>query len=173
MKPAYILLKRLHPPSCCKSNSYIPSVTMGMCEEEMECAVCYQAYTRWERIPRQLHCRHTFCTPCLRQICLSKSPLLFVRCPFCRWTTVVGPKLSLQEGLWVDNELWDQISEHQNEEREEEKEEEEQEEKEKAKQIQLTAQPKWPSLGRYRLQLEVPAVARNIFRRLQRVMPLS
>ncbi|KAJ8356992.1 hypothetical protein SKAU_G00197860 [Synaphobranchus kaupii] len=143
---------------------------MVECEDNMECGVCYQAYTRWERVPRLLHCGHALCTLCLKQMSQSMSSLLAVRCPFCRWTTCVGPNLSLQEGLWVHAKLWDQISEceEESESEEEEEEKEKGEEQEQARPTQLTQQPKWPSLERYRLHLQVPAVLRRFSGRLQR-----
>ncbi|XP_061098660.1 E3 ubiquitin-protein ligase RNF186-like [Conger conger] len=118
---------------------------MVECEGNRECGVCYQTYNRWERIPRVLHCNHALCTLCLKRLCQSVSSLLAIRCPFCRWTTFIGPNLTLQEGLWVHSELWDQISEYEEGcEKEEEEEEEAEEERgeEQAKETQLTQQPK-------------------------------
>ncbi|XP_036409790.1 RING finger protein 223-like [Megalops cyprinoides] len=108
---------------------------MVLCEER-ECSVCYQAYTRWERVPRKLHCRHTFCTPCLQRMARPISGLQSVSCPLCRWKTCVAPNRSLQEALWVDSQVWDQISESDSEEQQEE------EEVEESRQTQPAAQPK-------------------------------
>ncbi|KAM7388686.1 hypothetical protein PAMP_024846 [Pampus punctatissimus] len=83
---------------------------MVLCEDG-ECSVCLLPYSRMERIPRVLHCRHTFCEPCLETMSQARSGLLTVGCPLCRRVTCVGHGLSLQEALWVDNKLWDQIPE--------------------------------------------------------------
>nr|XP_023678037.1 RING finger protein 223-like [Paramormyrops kingsleyae] len=80
-------------------------------EYDSECPVCLQHYTRQKRVPRRLHCKHTFCTPCLE--CLASHDscnLCTVRCPLCRWTTCVGlPGQGPQDSLWVNSELWDCI----------------------------------------------------------------
>ncbi|KAG5851151.1 hypothetical protein ANANG_G00089990 [Anguilla anguilla] len=83
---------------------------MVLCEDR-ECGVCYAAYSRRERVPRVLHCRHTFCAPCLELMAQPKSGMLTVRCPLCRQVTCVGRGLGLQEALWVDAKVWDQIAE--------------------------------------------------------------
>ncbi|XP_038856634.1 RING finger protein 208 [Salvelinus namaycush] len=91
---------------------------MVLCEDR-ECGVCYQPYSRQDRIPRVLHCRHTFCATCLETMSLPKSDMLTVCCPLCRQTTCVGRGLSLQEALWVNSRLWDYIPESKEEEEEE------------------------------------------------------
>ncbi|XP_026201762.1 E3 ubiquitin-protein ligase RNF186 [Anabas testudineus] len=83
---------------------------MVLCEDG-ECSVCFQPYSRMDRIPRMLHCRHTFCDPCLETMSQVRSGLLTVGCPLCRRVTCVGRGLSLQEALWVNSRLWDQIPE--------------------------------------------------------------
>ncbi|XP_071782369.1 uncharacterized protein LOC139932473 [Centroberyx gerrardi] len=92
---------------------------MVLCEDR-ECSVCYLPYSRLDRIPRMLHCRHTFCDPCLDTMSQDKSGLLTVSCPLCRRVTCVGRGLSLQEALWVDSRRWDQIPEDMEAEAEEE-----------------------------------------------------
>lgn len=91
---------------------------MVLCEDR-ECGVCYMAYSRRERVPRVLHCRHTFCASCLELMAQHKSGLLTVRCPLCRQMTCVGRGLGLQEALWVDAKVWDLIAETDEEEEEE------------------------------------------------------
>lgn len=86
-----------------------PTPTMVLCEEG-ECSVCLLAYTRSERIPRLLHCRHTFCQPCLETMSQTQGNLLTVGCPLCRHITCISRGLGLQEALWVDSRLWEQIS---------------------------------------------------------------
>lgn len=83
---------------------------MVLCEDG-ECSVCLLLYSRVDRVPRVLHCRHTFCEPCLATLSQARMGMLTVRCPLCRCVTCVGLGLSLQEALWVDSEQWDQIPE--------------------------------------------------------------
>ncbi|XP_063056385.1 E3 ubiquitin-protein ligase RNF168 [Engraulis encrasicolus] len=97
---------------------------MVLCEER-ECTVCYRAYSRSLRVPRVLHCRHTFCAPCLEAMAVPKSGLLTVRCPLCRQMTCVSAHHSLQGALWVNSRLWDQIPDYVIEEEDEEEEEQE------------------------------------------------
>ncbi|XP_047443522.1 uncharacterized protein im:7152348 [Mugil cephalus] len=94
---------------------------MVLCEDG-ECSVCLQPYTRTDRTPRVLHCRHTFCDQCLETISQVSSGWLTVACPLCRRVTCVGQGLSLQEALWVDGKLWEQIPEDVDEDGAEEKE---------------------------------------------------
>uniref|UniRef100_UPI0037E6FECB E3 ubiquitin-protein ligase RNF186 n=1 Tax=Semicossyphus pulcher TaxID=241346 RepID=UPI0037E6FECB len=95
---------------------------MVLCEDG-ECSVCLSPYSRMDRIPRVLHCRHTFCEPCLETMSHTRSGLLTVPCPLCRRVTCVGRGLSLQEALWVNNRLWEQIPEEEEGEAGEEEEE--------------------------------------------------
>jgi len=37
----------------------------------LECSVCCERYDDRERVPRVLHCGHTFCTSCLTQLCVT------------------------------------------------------------------------------------------------------
>lgn len=96
--------------------------TMVLCEDG-ECSVCLLPYSRMDRIPRLLHCRHTFCDPCLETMSRARSGLLTVGCPLCRRVTCIDRSLSLQEALWVDSKLWEQIPEEVYEEEAEEQEE--------------------------------------------------
>ncbi|XP_019752069.1 RING finger protein 186 isoform X3 [Hippocampus comes] len=86
---------------------------MVLCGEG-DCSVCLLAFSRAERVPRLLHCQHTFCQTCLEAMAARSAPggvgpALSVRCPLCRRVTCVRRGLSLQEALWVDNALWEQI----------------------------------------------------------------
>nr|XP_057928380.1 uncharacterized protein im:7152348 [Doryrhamphus excisus] len=86
---------------------------MVLCTEG-DCSVCLLAFSRAERIPRMLHCRHTFCQPCLETLqTRARSGLLTVGCPLCRRVTCIRPGLSLQEALWVNSGLWEQIPEEE------------------------------------------------------------
>lgn len=100
---------------------------------EMECVVCFNEYSRSERVPRVLHCKHTFCAPCLEKMSSVQGAIRRVPCPLCRWITCTQASLTLPGALWVNTEIWDQIAEEQQEQRrrrrngsvEEEEEEEE------------------------------------------------
>ncbi|XP_062250661.1 E3 ubiquitin-protein ligase RNF186 [Platichthys flesus] len=92
---------------------------MVLCEDG-ECSVCLSAYSRADRVPRVLHCRHTFCELCLETMSQARSGLLTVACPLCRRVTCIGRGLSLQEALWVNSRLWEQIEETEEEVEEEE-----------------------------------------------------
>ncbi|XP_051986701.1 uncharacterized protein LOC127646832 [Xyrauchen texanus] len=84
--------------------------------ENQECGVCYLPYSRSDRVPRMLHCNHTFCTHCLETMALHYSGLRTIRCPLCRQVTCVDHGRSLQEALFVNSQLWDCISDIQEEE---------------------------------------------------------
>ncbi|XP_054458850.1 E3 ubiquitin-protein ligase rnf152-B [Anoplopoma fimbria] len=83
---------------------------MVLCEDG-ECSICFSAFCRKDRVPRVLHCRHTFCEPCLETMSQARNGLLTVGCPLCRRVTCIGHGLSLQEALWVNSKLWEQIPE--------------------------------------------------------------
>lgn len=79
--------------------------------EELECVVCFNVYSRSDRIPRMLHCQHTFCSVCLEKLTSVRGILRTVCCPLCRWITCTNGSLSLSGALWVNTEIWDQITE--------------------------------------------------------------
>ncbi|XP_063330498.1 RING finger protein 208-like [Pelmatolapia mariae] len=81
--------------------------------EELECCVCCYEYSRSNRIPRVLHCNHTFCAPCLERMSKLDGVLYKVSCPLCRWITCTRASLTLPGALWVNTEIWDQISTEQ------------------------------------------------------------
>ncbi|XP_040890348.1 RING finger protein 208-like isoform X2 [Toxotes jaculatrix] len=81
--------------------------------EELECIVCCYEYSRSDRIPRVLHCNHTFCAPCLEKLSKLDGVIRTVSCPLCRWITCTRASLTLPGALWVNTEIWDQIAEEQ------------------------------------------------------------
>uniref|UniRef100_A0A3P9HEH8 Im:7152348 n=1 Tax=Oryzias latipes TaxID=8090 RepID=A0A3P9HEH8_ORYLA len=83
---------------------------MVLCEDS-DCTVCFFPYSRMDRIPRVLHCRHTFCELCLEAMQQVRSSYLAVACPLCRRVTCLDRGLSLQDALWVDSKQWEQIAE--------------------------------------------------------------
>ncbi|XP_037530944.1 RING finger protein 208 [Nematolebias whitei] len=90
---------------------------MVLCEDG-ECSVCLLPYSRTDRIPRVLHCLHTFCEPCLKTISQVRGGLVTVPCPLCRRVTCIGRGLGLQEALWVNDKLWEKIPEEEHAEEE-------------------------------------------------------
>uniref|UniRef100_UPI0037E7EA90 RING finger protein 208-like n=1 Tax=Semicossyphus pulcher TaxID=241346 RepID=UPI0037E7EA90 len=85
-----------------------------MCiNEELECVVCCYEYSRSDRVPRLLHCKHTFCALCLEKLSKLDGIIRTVSCPLCRWITVTKASLTLPGALWVNTEIWDQITETQ------------------------------------------------------------
>ncbi|XP_029905859.1 RING finger protein 208 [Myripristis murdjan] len=132
---------------------------MVLCEDR-ECSVCYLPYSRLDRIPRMLHCRHTFCDPCLDTMSQAKTDLLTVSCPLCRRVTCIGRGLSLQEALWVNSRLWDQIPEDMEAEAEEALKQEAEDETTEAKQ-QPSCQAECLSSRYSRTKLKFPAFFRK------------
>ncbi|XP_045068265.1 LON peptidase N-terminal domain and RING finger protein C14F5.10c-like [Coregonus clupeaformis] len=135
---------------------------MGLTSEDMECCICLQPYSRMEKIPRMLHCKHTFCGPCLQTMSSLQSGLLTVRCPLCRWITCTGPILTLSGSLWVNTEIWDQILDRQQEEEEEEEEEEEKEWMGANRQTQTTTQYECSPSGHSGLRLKLQKFLRRM-----------
>ncbi|GAA6234553.1 RING finger protein 208-like [Lates japonicus] len=92
--------------------------------EEFECIVCCHEYSRSDRIPRLLHCKHTFCAACLEKLSKLEGVVRTVSCPLCRWITCTRASLTLPGALWVNTEIWDQIAEEKRQQRRREEEEE-------------------------------------------------
>uniref|UniRef100_A0A3B3TRB4 RING-type domain-containing protein n=1 Tax=Poecilia latipinna TaxID=48699 RepID=A0A3B3TRB4_9TELE len=90
------------------------SLEITMSCDELECIICCNEYSRTRRVPRVLHCHHTFCAPCLEKMSTLQGAIYTVSCPLCRWVTCVQARLSLSGALWIDTEKWDQIIEHNN-----------------------------------------------------------
>ncbi|XP_054473169.1 RING finger protein 224-like [Anoplopoma fimbria] len=80
-------------------------------DEEFECVVCCNEYSRSLRVPRVLHCSHTFCAPCLERLAQLNGVIRSVSCPLCRWITCTRASLTLPGALWVNTDIWDQIVE--------------------------------------------------------------
>ncbi|XP_067086143.1 E3 ubiquitin-protein ligase RNF186 [Osmerus mordax] len=135
---------------------------MVLCEDG-DCGVCLQRFSRQERIPRVLHCRHTFCAACLETMSQVKSGMVTVVCPMCRQMTCVGRGRTLSEALWVDSRLWEQIPEKP--EGEEEGEAEgaggKEEKAEASGQTQRSSQAECPSSKHSRTKLKFPGFLRS------------
>uniref|UniRef100_A0A8C6MEZ1 RING-type domain-containing protein n=1 Tax=Nothobranchius furzeri TaxID=105023 RepID=A0A8C6MEZ1_NOTFU len=80
---------------------------------ELECVVCFNEFSRRSRVPRVLHCDHTFCAPCLEKMSKLHNGIYTVSCPLCRWITCILATMKLSGALWVNTEIWDQLSEKQ------------------------------------------------------------
>ncbi|XP_019736723.1 RING finger protein 208-like [Hippocampus comes] len=79
--------------------------------EDLECPVCFHDYSRSHRVPRLLHCSHTFCAPCLEKLAIADNVIQTICCPLCRCVTTFQASLALPEALWVNTEIWDRIPE--------------------------------------------------------------
>ncbi|XP_076828205.1 E3 ubiquitin-protein ligase RNF182 [Brachyhypopomus gauderio] len=63
-----------------------PADDVGL--EELECKICYCAYSPTDGQPRVLECHHRMCAKCLaKMVDLSESSPRAVVCPFCRCVT--------------------------------------------------------------------------------------
>lgn len=84
--------------------------------EEKECVVCFEPYSRKERIPRILHCQHTLCTQCLETIKIAQNGMNTLCCPMCRWITCSRASLGIVGTLYINTSIWDTIPENHKEE---------------------------------------------------------
>ncbi|KAM6921824.1 uncharacterized protein FYW49_007471 [Xenentodon cancila] len=133
-----------------------------------------------DRIPRVLHCRHAFCEPCLETMSQVRTSLLTVTCPLCRRVTCIGRGLSLQEALWVDTKLWEQIPEDVDAETEDEEEEEderdEQRQKTQVERMEAKQQPSLQAEWSSRKKLKLPAFFKKFSltkQHQERIIPCS
>ncbi len=74
---------------------------------------------------------------------LHYSGLRTIRCPLCRQVTCVDRGLSLQEALFVNSQLWDNICDEQEEEEDEREQEKEEEGKNTNMQVLPSPQAEW------------------------------
>lgn len=130
--------------------------------EDQECGVCYLHYSRIDRVPRTLHCNHTFCTTCLETMGLQSSGLRTIRCPLCRQVTCVDRGLSLQEALFVNSQVWDNICDEQEEEEDEREQEKEEEGKNTNMQVLPSSQAECPVRKQYRPKLRLPSFLKKM-----------
>ncbi|XP_026163391.1 RING finger protein 224-like [Mastacembelus armatus] len=81
-----------------------------MCiDDKLQCIVCCYEYSRSSRVPRVLHCKHTFCAICLERLSKLQGAICTITCPLCRWITCTDASLPLPGVLWINTEIWDQI----------------------------------------------------------------
>ncbi|XP_034036601.1 RING finger protein 208 [Thalassophryne amazonica] len=132
---------------------------MVLCEDR-ECTICFLPYSRQDRVPRMIHCRHTFCEPCLETLSQSHSGLRTVGCPLCRRVTCIQHGVSLQEALWVNSWVWDQIPEDAEEEGLKEENEEES--------VEAERRPSNQAQRSFRTKLKLPVFFRKFRFKKQR-----
>ncbi|XP_053354990.1 RING finger protein 224 [Clarias gariepinus] len=149
--------------------------------EDHECGVCYERYSRSKHVPRVLFCNHTFCCPCLETLATQQGGMLSIRCPLCRQVSCVRQGLTLEEALWVNNQLWEHIGEvDELKVKWDLKEEEEHEEQGKRSAVAKAAspeQPQWPRPSCHHipsLRLRLPGFLRRMIDpRQERIIPGS
>lgn len=69
------------------------SVVHNLTEEYLTCRICLHAYDR----PRHLHCQHSFCTDCIRQLVttpINERKLDRLTCPLCRSDVIIPANVS-------------------------------------------------------------------------------
>ncbi|CAM4624499.1 unnamed protein product [Leuciscus chuanchicus] len=130
--------------------------------EDQECGVCYLRYSRTDRVPRTLHCNHTFCTTCLETMGLHYSGLRTIRCPLCRQVTCLDRGLGLEKALFVNSQLWDNICDEQEEEENEREQEKEEEGTTSNIQVLPSSQAKCPVPKQCRPKLRLPSFLKRI-----------
>ncbi|XP_069775452.1 RING finger protein 225-like [Narcine bancroftii] len=58
---------------------------------DLDCAICFSPFDNVFKLPKLLHCGHTFCLECLARINVSSDNVGSVTCPFCRHPTPLPP----------------------------------------------------------------------------------
>uniref|UniRef100_A0A3Q3JIP1 RING-type domain-containing protein n=1 Tax=Monopterus albus TaxID=43700 RepID=A0A3Q3JIP1_MONAL len=54
---------------------------------DLVCIVCFGSYDLMTRLPRRLHCGHTFCQACLKRLDTVINEQVWIPCPQCRQNT--------------------------------------------------------------------------------------
>ncbi|KAM9306172.1 RING finger protein 227 [Pholidichthys leucotaenia] len=63
-------------------------VTAGsLRRRDLVCIVCFSSYDLATRLPRRLHCGHTFCQACLKRLDTVINEQMWIPCPQCRQNT--------------------------------------------------------------------------------------
>ncbi|XP_072310958.1 uncharacterized protein rnf224 [Eucyclogobius newberryi] len=67
----------------------VPSVVTLATRPRQEplCIVCFGVYDLLTRLPRRLHCGHTFCQSCLKRLHMVINEQSWIPCPQCRQNT--------------------------------------------------------------------------------------
>ncbi|XP_029921611.1 RING finger protein 224 [Myripristis murdjan] len=72
------------------ANQELPSVSLATESKrrrDLSCIVCFSGYDLAERLPRRLHCGHTFCQACLQRLDTVINEQVWICCPQCRQNT--------------------------------------------------------------------------------------
>uniref|UniRef100_A0A7N9AZF6 Ring finger protein 224 n=1 Tax=Mastacembelus armatus TaxID=205130 RepID=A0A7N9AZF6_9TELE len=56
-------------------------------QPDLVCIVCFGSYDLAMRLPRRLHCGHTFCQACLKRLDTVINEQVWIPCPQCRQNT--------------------------------------------------------------------------------------
>ncbi|XP_051906908.1 RING finger protein 224 [Hippocampus zosterae] len=59
----------------------------SMAAASLRCIVCFGRYDLAARLPRQLHCGHTFCQACIKRLDIVINEQVWIPCPQCRQNT--------------------------------------------------------------------------------------
>ncbi|KAM9840957.1 RING finger protein 227 [Aulostomus maculatus] len=60
---------------------------MSLKRQDLVCIVCFSSYDLATRLPRRLHCGHTFCQACLKRLDTVINEQVWIPCPQCRQNT--------------------------------------------------------------------------------------
>ncbi|XP_026032819.1 RING finger protein 227 [Astatotilapia calliptera] len=60
---------------------------MSLRRQDLVCIVCFGSYDLAKRLPRRLHCGHTFCQACLKRLNTVINEQVWIPCPQCRQNT--------------------------------------------------------------------------------------
>ncbi|XP_026153853.1 RING finger protein 224 [Mastacembelus armatus] len=60
---------------------------MTLSRPDLVCIVCFGSYDLAMRLPRRLHCGHTFCQACLKRLDTVINEQVWIPCPQCRQNT--------------------------------------------------------------------------------------
>ncbi|KAM3874004.1 RING finger protein 227 [Diretmus argenteus] len=67
------------------SDAMVTAMALG--RRDLVCIICFGNYDLSERLPRRLHCGHTFCQACLKRLDTVINEQLWIPCPQCRQNT--------------------------------------------------------------------------------------
>ncbi|KAM8933724.1 E3 ubiquitin-protein ligase RNF183 [Pelodytes ibericus] len=59
-------------------------------DPDHDCPVCWNSYNTTFRMPKLLHCRHSFCMECLARLSIATHVRNRLQCPLCRHNTALG-----------------------------------------------------------------------------------
>nr|XP_057913613.1 uncharacterized protein LOC131107521 [Doryrhamphus excisus] len=80
----------LHPMSTQAeegTSSVVMETVTSLKRQDPVCIVCFGGYDLSARLPRRLHCGHTFCQACLKRLDTVINEQVWIPCPQCRQST--------------------------------------------------------------------------------------